>query len=144
MVAIDQTVAFVGGIDLTLGRWDDNQYRLTDLGFAERSNSVSEEQLNKSWFSSHVSASGNQDNDSTDGPKTGSQPKQGSSDLAGNTKLWLGQDYNNFVIKDWVKPEKPFKGMSPKHQSVSRVILESLNAGMSGFFVVLVFICRKR
>uniref|UniRef100_A0A672JQ14 Phospholipase n=1 Tax=Salarias fasciatus TaxID=181472 RepID=A0A672JQ14_SALFA len=32
MVAIDQTVAFVGGIDLAFGRWDDNKYRLTDLG----------------------------------------------------------------------------------------------------------------
>uniref|UniRef100_A0A8C9XER7 Phospholipase n=1 Tax=Sander lucioperca TaxID=283035 RepID=A0A8C9XER7_SANLU len=32
MVAIDQTVAFVGGIDLAFGRWDTNQYRLTDLG----------------------------------------------------------------------------------------------------------------
>lgn len=32
MVAIDQTVAFVGGLDLAFGRWDDSQYRLTDLG----------------------------------------------------------------------------------------------------------------
>lgn len=32
MVAIDQTVAFVGGIDLAFGRWDDFEYRLTDLG----------------------------------------------------------------------------------------------------------------
>lgn len=35
MVAIDQTVAFVGGIDLAFGRWDDSQYRLTDLGLTE-------------------------------------------------------------------------------------------------------------
>ncbi|KAK7925557.1 hypothetical protein WMY93_007867 [Mugilogobius chulae] len=32
MVAIDQTVAFVGGIDLAFGRWDDSNYRLTDVG----------------------------------------------------------------------------------------------------------------
>ncbi|KAI0977875.1 hypothetical protein GJ496_001890 [Pomphorhynchus laevis] len=31
-VVIDQTIAFVGGIDLCFGRWDDNAYRLVDLG----------------------------------------------------------------------------------------------------------------
>lgn len=36
MVAIDQTVAFVGGIDLAFGRWDDCKYRLTDLGLSEQ------------------------------------------------------------------------------------------------------------
>lgn len=44
MVAIDQTVAFVGGIDLAFGRWDDSQYRLTDLGLTEISNGVTEEE----------------------------------------------------------------------------------------------------
>lgn len=43
MVAIDQTVAFVGGIDLAFGRWDDSQYRLTDLG----STTTEEEKQNK-------------------------------------------------------------------------------------------------
>lgn len=32
LVVIDQTYAFVGGIDLCYGRWDDNHHRLTDLG----------------------------------------------------------------------------------------------------------------
>lgn len=44
MVAIDQSVAFVGGIDLAFGRWDDSQYRLTDLGLTEMSNGQAEEQ----------------------------------------------------------------------------------------------------
>lgn len=43
MVAIDQTVAFVGGIDLAFGRWDDSDYRLTDLGLKEMANGVTEE-----------------------------------------------------------------------------------------------------
>jgi len=32
LVIVDQTVAFVGGIDLCYGRWDDKQHKLTDLG----------------------------------------------------------------------------------------------------------------
>uniref|UniRef100_A0A336MPQ6 Phospholipase n=1 Tax=Culicoides sonorensis TaxID=179676 RepID=A0A336MPQ6_CULSO len=32
LVVIDQTYAFVGGIDLCYGRWDDHMHRLTDLG----------------------------------------------------------------------------------------------------------------
>uniref|UniRef100_A0A673N1A1 phospholipase D n=1 Tax=Sinocyclocheilus rhinocerous TaxID=307959 RepID=A0A673N1A1_9TELE len=32
IVVIDQSVAFVGGIDLAYGRWDDLEHRLTDIG----------------------------------------------------------------------------------------------------------------
>lgn len=32
LVIVDQTYAFVGGIDLCYGRWDDQKHRLTDLG----------------------------------------------------------------------------------------------------------------
>ncbi|XP_038213563.1 phospholipase D2 isoform X2 [Zerene cesonia] len=32
IVCVDQTVAFLGGIDLCYGRWDDHKHRLTDLG----------------------------------------------------------------------------------------------------------------
>ncbi|XP_042256007.1 phospholipase D1 [Thunnus maccoyii] len=32
IIIIDQSVAFVGGIDLAYGRWDDKEHRLTDVG----------------------------------------------------------------------------------------------------------------
>ncbi|XP_056289759.1 phospholipase D1 isoform X2 [Pseudoliparis swirei] len=32
IIVIDQSVAFVGGIDLAYGRWDDLEHRLTDVG----------------------------------------------------------------------------------------------------------------
>jgi len=32
IIVIDQSVAFVGGIDLAYGRWDDKEHRLTDIG----------------------------------------------------------------------------------------------------------------
>ncbi|XP_010765870.1 phospholipase D1-like [Notothenia coriiceps] len=37
IVIIDQSVAFVGGIDLAYGRWDDKEHRLTDVGSVTRS-----------------------------------------------------------------------------------------------------------
>ncbi|XP_046647471.1 phospholipase D1-like isoform X2 [Daphnia pulicaria] len=40
LVVIDQATAFVGGIDLCFGRWDDEKHRLTDLGSASWSNSA--------------------------------------------------------------------------------------------------------
>ena len=35
IVVVDQSLAFLGGIDLCYGRWDDNEHRLTDLGKLE-------------------------------------------------------------------------------------------------------------
>lgn len=32
IIVVDQSVAFVGGIDLAYGRWDDGEHRLTDIG----------------------------------------------------------------------------------------------------------------
>ncbi|KAL8188021.1 UNVERIFIED_CONTAM: Phospholipase D, partial [Gekko kuhli] len=40
LVIIDQAVAFVGGIDLAYGRWDDDEHRLTDVGSAKRMNAT--------------------------------------------------------------------------------------------------------
>lgn len=45
IIVIDQSVAFVGGIDLAYGRWDDGEHRLTDIG------SVTRAQLEKVSFS---------------------------------------------------------------------------------------------
>ncbi|CAG4987984.1 unnamed protein product [Parnassius apollo] len=39
LVCVDQTVAFVGGIDMCYGRWDDHKHRLTDLGNIAQSKS---------------------------------------------------------------------------------------------------------
>ncbi|XP_043854121.1 LOW QUALITY PROTEIN: phospholipase D1 [Dromiciops gliroides] len=36
LVIIDQSIAFIGGIDLAYGRWDDNEHRLTDVGSVKR------------------------------------------------------------------------------------------------------------
>uniref|UniRef100_H2U5X9 Phospholipase n=1 Tax=Takifugu rubripes TaxID=31033 RepID=H2U5X9_TAKRU len=47
IVVVDQSVAFVGGIDLAYGRWDDREHRLTDVGSVTRS--VAVEQVGTGW-----------------------------------------------------------------------------------------------
>uniref|UniRef100_A0A8C5FCK2 phospholipase D n=1 Tax=Gadus morhua TaxID=8049 RepID=A0A8C5FCK2_GADMO len=81
LVVIDQSVAFVGGIDLAYGRWDDREHRLTDVGSVTHSQS-------RDFTGGHVA---------TDGVE-----------LLGNTRFWHGKDYCNFVYKDWIQLEKPF------------------------------------
>ena len=44
-VVIDQSIAFVGGIDLCYGRWDTREHRLTDLGGVTMPRTQSESNL---------------------------------------------------------------------------------------------------
>lgn len=121
MVAIDQTVAFVGGIDLAFGRWDDSHYRLTDLGLTE----THSEEKTKEGIDGNCVA---------DGPKPSEPDKeaeQNPDDLACNTKLWLGKDYSNFIRKDWVQLDKPFEDNIDRTQ-VPRMPWRDLSAAIHG------------
>uniref|UniRef100_A0A672QI48 Phospholipase n=1 Tax=Sinocyclocheilus grahami TaxID=75366 RepID=A0A672QI48_SINGR len=89
IVVIDQSVAFVGGIDLAYGRWDDLEHRLTDIGSVTRTLPVSAEV----WDISYFDVIG----------------------LMGNTRFWHGKDYCNFVHKDWVQLDKPFDDFIDRH-----------------------------
>ncbi|XP_067674242.1 phospholipase D1-like isoform X4 [Haliotis asinina] len=51
LVVIDQSVAFLGGIDLCYGRWDDEKHRLKDLGSVDLMRTSSE--VNVSSISIH-------------------------------------------------------------------------------------------
>ncbi|KAM3601908.1 uncharacterized protein V6R79_021040 [Siganus canaliculatus] len=126
MVAIDQNVAFVGGIDLAFGRWDDSQYRLTDLGLTETPNGVNpiNDEPNGDAVDSGVA----------DGPKpsaTDKEAEQNPEDLTGNMKLWLGKDYSNFIRKDWVQLDKPFEDNIDRTQ-VPRMPWRDLSAAIHG------------
>uniref|UniRef100_A0A8C0IE00 Phospholipase n=1 Tax=Bubo bubo TaxID=30461 RepID=A0A8C0IE00_BUBBB len=81
LVIVDQSVAFVGGIDLAYGRWDDDEHRLTD--FLLSCLPVTDKGSIRSL-------------------------KTGVGELLGETRFWHGKDYCNFVFKDWVQLDKPF------------------------------------
>lgn len=82
MVAIDQSIVFLGGLDLAYGRWDDHDYRLTDVG----SGKMQQQQQNGT---AAVDAS----------PEEAEMISQ----------YWLGKDYSNLIFKDWVQLDKPFE-----------------------------------
>ena len=55
-VIIDQSVGFMGGIDLCFGRWDDDHQRLVDLG----------QKVNNTQISNHLSNANDYVNDLID------------------------------------------------------------------------------
>ncbi|XP_061661657.1 phospholipase D1-like [Syngnathoides biaculeatus] len=56
IVVVDQSVAFVGGIDLAYGRWDDGEHRLTDVGSISFSQSDAAARANGGYGNAAFSA----------------------------------------------------------------------------------------
>uniref|UniRef100_A0A4W5Q7R1 phospholipase D n=1 Tax=Hucho hucho TaxID=62062 RepID=A0A4W5Q7R1_9TELE len=71
IIVIDQSVAFVGGIDLAYGRWDDREHRLTDVGSVTRSVALEMEQSQSSAH--HPSSRGVSSSDGATNSNGGNQ-----------------------------------------------------------------------
>uniref|UniRef100_A0A8C0J6Y7 phospholipase D n=1 Tax=Chelonoidis abingdonii TaxID=106734 RepID=A0A8C0J6Y7_CHEAB len=100
LVVVDQSVAFLGGLDLAYGRWDDHHYRLTDLPPHTKVRTSPLLSLG-SDPTSHTGRCLPQS-----GALLGEEPPV---DLAANQQLWLGKDYSNLITKDWVQLDRPFE-----------------------------------
>uniref|UniRef100_A0A7N6AGE9 Phospholipase n=1 Tax=Anabas testudineus TaxID=64144 RepID=A0A7N6AGE9_ANATE len=98
IIVIDQSVAFVGGIDVAYGRWDDREHRLTDVGSV--TNRVARSQPCLCVFL---------------GSGSMRSLHTGVGELFGNTRFWHGKDYCNFVHKDWIQLDKPFDDFIDRH-----------------------------
>uniref|UniRef100_A0A9J7WUT7 phospholipase D n=1 Tax=Cyprinus carpio carpio TaxID=630221 RepID=A0A9J7WUT7_CYPCA len=125
LVVIDQSLAFLGGIDLAYGRWDDSQHRLTDVGSVRRSPQHSPA-LSPSL--THVRQPHQEDflfiyfflifQTMSCISKTSSLRSYiGSTELCGETRFWHGKDYCNFILKDWVKLNKPFDDFIDRYKT---------------------------
>ncbi|XP_062341987.1 phospholipase D2 [Osmerus eperlanus] len=137
MVAIDQSVAFVGGIDLAFGRWDDSQYRLLDLVSTETAACGLEMERRVGSEAVDEVDQGDQGDQHQEPPGAGSSldpvgPAQvGPEDLTDNTLLWLGKDYSNFIRRDWVQLDKPFEDNIDRTQ-VPRMPWRDLSSAVHG------------
>lgn len=103
LVVIDQVVAFLGGLDLAYGRWDDQEYRLADLGNVVEVDNAGTEEMNRNEQGSR------EERGDKDGSRA-TEMREGQDDECNvDGKIWLGKDYCNFIKKDWVQLDKPFE-----------------------------------
>uniref|UniRef100_A0AAR2IJP2 Phospholipase n=1 Tax=Pygocentrus nattereri TaxID=42514 RepID=A0AAR2IJP2_PYGNA len=150
-VVIDQSLAFLGGIDLAYGRWDDYQHRLTDVGSVRRSPQPSPA-LSPSltrmlafkfcadknpdsafplWPGGHNHADRTLNESYSQNiffcfrvlfffciaDTSSLRSHISSTELCGETRFWHGKDYCNFILKDWVKLNKPFDDFIDRYKT---------------------------
>uniref|UniRef100_A0A8C1X4G0 Phospholipase n=1 Tax=Cyprinus carpio TaxID=7962 RepID=A0A8C1X4G0_CYPCA len=173
LVVIDQSLAFLGGIDLAYGRWDDSQHRLTDVGSVRRSpqhspalspslthvrqphqedflfiylfiffskffflsvfcsqwlhlfnqkyfegTMIPHEPLTRTHQRAFYPRSDSAQQTGVTYTITSSLRSYiGSTELCGETRFWHGKDYCNFILKDWVKLNKPFDDFIDRYKT---------------------------
>ncbi|CAF1091406.1 unnamed protein product [Rotaria sordida] len=133
MLIIDQKIAFVGGLDLCFGRWDDEFHRLTDLGktndtlsdivseIAQERKEIDDElsietfeqvtekivqnadQIQVTTCSSIESIEGQK------GSRNEEQSKKSQSMMDTKTRYFIGKDYSNLYKKKMKAVEKYYQ-----------------------------------
>uniref|UniRef100_A0A667GQS4 phospholipase D n=1 Tax=Lynx canadensis TaxID=61383 RepID=A0A667GQS4_LYNCA len=123
VVVIDQSVAFVGGIDLAYGRWDDNEHRLTDVGSVKRVTAGP----SLSSFTAETTESMESLSLQDKNKAIGKSRKFSKFSLYrhlhrhhlhdADSISSIDSDYCNFVFKDWVQLDKPFADFIDRHST---------------------------
>ena len=110
LVVVDQQVAFIGGLDLCFGRYDDSHHRLVDDSKVSKGDSMNS--ILNGHSDEYKSELGN--DDSIGPPSSNHTPFSANTissiasaattlNAVGMDLTWIGQDYSNPRIKDFVK-----------------------------------------
>ncbi|XP_065911385.1 phospholipase D2-like [Dysidea avara] len=113
IVVIDQTVAYVGGMDLTFGRWDTWDHHLTDVGMSPLG-PFDNPLLSNSRRGSMTSLFGGTSSSSmialssTLADTLVQMTAVTRVDCGENYQMWIGKDYYNTFIRGLDNSEEPF------------------------------------
>eukprot|EP00795_Rhopilema_esculentum_P005283 gene5283-436_t len=106
IVCIDQKIAFLGGVDLCFGRWDNHKHPLTDFGSARPSFLTKTESTIAHMSRFLVDAFGAIPASSSSGDVSA---EVDGADKTDQSKLFIGKDFCNPYLKDFYELHKPFE-----------------------------------
>eukprot|EP00794_Sanderia_malayensis_P012984 gene12984-14322_t len=114
VVCIDQKIAFLGGVDLCYGRWDNNKHKLTDFGSARPQMFTSTEthifNMTKMFVDTEaISAAASAATDPSLPRAAQDQQAIAAADEVDSQKYFIGKDYCNPYLKDVLEVDKPLE-----------------------------------